>query len=304
MRIMDINLRKRPFDIAKEGWSTGIYESANEAFENIYIGLNKEGFESSPRGLKIKETLGCDIYILNPMNNLVYNSHRLASPYYLAQEYYWYMSGDRSVESISKYAGFWSRISNDDGTVNSNYGAYIFKPIEKYFNSNTTQWDHVLKLLRDDPYTRQAFIQIPVSIFRDTKDVCCTSSLQFFIRSGKLMMITHMRSNDIVKGFCNDVTFFCTLQIMLAAELGLPCGWYRHVVGSMHVYEPDFLENIDRKFMSEKFEGVYRDSTDPKEELSCLVHDFDILRYRSSEGLVNPIFKYMANNFEESRGKK
>lgn len=301
---MDVKLVRQPFEFPRDNWATGVYESANEAFENLYIGLNKDGMESSPRGLKIKETLGCNIYILNPMNNLVYNSHRLTSPYYLAQEYYWYLSGDRSIESISKYAGFWNRIANNDGTINSNYGAYIFKPQIQYLKDDVSQWDHIVKLLKEDPSSRQAFIQIPIAPFRDTKDVCCTSSFQFFIRSGKLMMITHMRSNDIIKGFCNDITFFCSLQIMLAAELGIPCGWYRHVVGSMHVYENDFLENIDRQFCSEKFEGIYRISTDPKEELKSLLHDYDILRNRESDGLINPIFKYMVDNFEEAKGNR
>lgn len=115
--------------VLKEGWANGFYASANEAWENLYLGLNKEGDESAPRGIKIKETLGCNIYIYNPNDNLVFNTFRGLSPIYLSKEYFWYKSGDRSVEAASKLSKFWETIANPDGTVNSNYGAYIISSL-------------------------------------------------------------------------------------------------------------------------------------------------------------------------------
>lgn len=270
------------------------YNNANEAWENLYYGLNTLGMESAPRGLKVRETLGCDIYIMNPEQNLIYNSFRKTSPYYLAQEYFWYLSGDRNVDSISKYSGFWKRIADEDGMINSNYGAYIFNK-DYYPINGMSQWEYLIETLKKDPDSRQAILQIPITPFKGTKDVCCTSSLQFFIRNNELCMTTYMRSNDINLGFCNDIPFFTGLQIKLSKELGVPLGWYRHVVGSLHVYENNFIETLEEstgtKFM---FEELILDDFDY--DTYDFEKDYKILRNRETEGVSNPILIYMAKN--------
>lgn len=274
---------------------TGHYKNANEAWEHLYYGLNKIGFESAPRGLKVREALNCDIFIEDPRQNLIYNSFRKTSPYYIAQEYFWYLSGDRNVDSISKYSGFWKNIANEDGIINSNYGAYIFNK-DYYPVNGMSQWEYLIETLKKDPDSRQAILQIPITPFKGTKDVCCTSSLQFFIRDGKLFMTTYMRSNDINLGFCNDIPFFTGLQINLAKELNVELGWYRHVVGSLHVYENNFIETLEekseKKFVFEEFVGqedFYSNTYDFEK-------DYEILRNRETEGVVNPILKIMAKN--------
>ena len=285
-------LVKKTIPVLREDWAVGCYVNANEAWENLYYGLNVDGGERAPRGLKVRETLGCNIYIMRPIDNLVYNSFCPASPYYLAQEYEWYHSYNNDVESIAKYAPFWRGIANSDGTVNSNYGCYIFKPYE----DGTSEWTRLVDLLKRDPDSRQAILQIPITPFKNTKDLTCTSSLQFFVRNGKVFMITYMRSNDIVKGFRNDIYFFTSLQIDLAKELGLEVGWYRHVVGNLHVYESDFIENrnTNKKFMFEKVMNyVYPESIKDYDQS----HDINILKDRSTDGVINPIFKYMEKEF-------
>jgi thymidylate synthase len=274
----------------KTDWAVGWYKNANDAWQNLYYGLNVDGDIRSPRGLKVKETLGCDIYIMNPMDNLVYNSFYPASPYYIAQEYEWYHSYNNDVESIAKFAPFWRKIANPDGTVNSNYGCYIFK----LYEDGTSEWTRLVDLLRKDPDSRQAILQIPITPFKNTKDLTCTSSLQFFVRDNKVFMTTYMRSNDLCKGFRNDIPFFTSLQIDLAKELDLEVGWYRHVVGNLHIYEPDFIENRIGEFRFECIsEYKYPDSVREYD----IKHDFNILRKRSVDGVQNSILKYMAENF-------
>lgn len=284
--------------VLKEDWAVGFYKNANDAWQNLYYGLNKEGQETAPRGQKVRETLGCNIYILNPRDNMIFNSFRKSSPYYVAQEYFWYLSGNRDVSLISKYSKFWERIANDDGTINSNYGAYIFD--KNYYPINgMSQWEYLIDTLKKDRDSRQAILQIPITPFKGTKDVCCTSSLQFLIRDDKLFMITYMRSNDINLGFCNDIPFFTMLQIKLADILGVELGWYRHVVGSLHVYENNFLENTEEK-TGKKF--MFEDSNDHLTIvpyfLDSVEKDYRILRDRNKEGLIHPVFKYMADNFD------
>lgn len=290
-------MKRSPYVIPN--WNNRHYKNANDAWQSIYYGLNEEGMLTSPRGIKVKEILTCNIYIDNPIDNLVYNSFRKSSPYYIAQEYFWYLSGDRNVDSISKYSKFWNKIANEDGTINSNYGAYIFN--KDYFPVNgLSQWEYLIETLKTDRDSRQAILQIPITPFKGTKDVCCTSSLQFFIRDNKLYLTTYMRSNDINLGFCNDIPFFTSLQIKLAKILGTELGWYRHVVGSMHVYENNFIEELenkkDCKFL---YENSYFDNDDFEYSLNYdFEKDYNILKDRNSDNLENPVLKYMVDNFD------
>jgi len=52
-------------------------------------------------------------------------------------------------------------------------------------------------------------------------------------------MIVNMRSNDLIKGYPNDVTEFQWIQEIIAGWLGLELGTYSHIVGSLHVYDSD-----------------------------------------------------------------
>ena len=230
--------------VLNDGWANTCYNNANEAWENLYLGLNKEGDEYSPRGIKVKETLGCNIYILNTEDNLVFNTFRGLSPIYIAKEYFWYKSGDRSVERASKLSKFWETIANDDGTVNSNYGSYIFVPED----DGKTVWNKTVDILKRDPDSRQAIIQIPIMPSRGTKDTPCTSSIQFFIRNNKLFATVYMRSTDVVLGFPIDIFQFTMWQNEMASELGLETGWMRFISGNIHCYEKNWIENVDDEF--------------------------------------------------------
>jgi thymidylate synthase len=72
------------------------------------------------------------------------------------------------------------------------------------------------------------------------KDIPCTISMQFLAREGALHAQVSMRSNDAWLGVPYDVHCFCQVQALMAAALDLDLGQYTHVVGSMHLYEPNF----------------------------------------------------------------
>lgn len=73
-----------------------------------------------------------------------------------------------------------------------------------------------------------------------SKDIPCTLSLQFFIRSDRVWLRTSMRSNDAWLGLPYDLHQFINLQAAVAAHFGLPMGGYQHTVGSMHLYDRDY----------------------------------------------------------------
>ena len=101
----------------------------------------------------------------------------------------------------------------------------------------------VIELLSRDPDTRQAVISIWDPLhdlqYPAPYDVPCTISLTFRIRDGRLTLKTHMRSNDVWRGWPYDVIQFTTLQNTMANTLGLPSGSYVHHVDSLHMYETD-----------------------------------------------------------------
>jgi thymidylate synthase len=48
-----------------------------------------------------------------------------------------------------------------------------------------------------------------------------------------------MRSNDVFLGLAHDVFCFTMLQEIIARSLSVDIGTYKHMVGSLHIYETD-----------------------------------------------------------------
>ena len=305
VKTIKIIYERKDFDMNKmynfnvnQDYMKGTYSSANEAWYNLYIGLNKFGDESSPRGQKVRETLECDIKILHPEDNLVYSKARCLSPYYIAGEYYWYKSGSNKVKDIYNHSKFWDKIQNEDengnpnGTVNSGYGYYIFRKDE----NGVSNFDKIIKSLSEDNDTRQAVLQIPITRNIGKKDTPCTSSVQFILRHGKLNCTVYMRSNDIWLGFPYDVFNFTMWQLEIAKALGVEVGWYRHVVGSLHVYERHFMESL--------FTGIDAIDNCIENESNCnkmcesFFNDLKLLNSKNDQGIVTPILRKMIINYK------
>ena len=242
------------------------FYSATEAFE--YLGkmiYRYPEYVTSPRGQLIHEQTSASLRILHPEHNVVLTPERKMSEKYLVAELLWYLEAKQDKEGsdfICKYAKFWDSLRNPDGSLNSNYGYYIFNPmkdvcpqhemIEKY--RNMSQFDYVIDCLMNDKDSRQALININ-SVFHknieNIKDFPCTTSIQFMIREDRLNMIVHMRSCDLVLGFCNDVFQFTEIQKLVLYALKkkysqLALGTYTLFANSLHIYERHFgmIESI------------------------------------------------------------
>ena len=177
------------------------------------------------------EVLNACTTILDPTKCILTHDLRKLSLRYAVGELLWYLSGNNSLEEIQKYTNAWDRMSDDNKTVNSNYGHCI---IHKYgFN----QFDYIINLLKEKPDTRQAVIHIKEPSQGSSNDVNCTVYLQFFIRGKKLYMTANMRSNDIWLGYPYDIFNFTALQILISMILGLELGTYTHFCGNLHLYE-------------------------------------------------------------------
>ena len=154
---------------------------------------------------------------------------------YLAAELLWYWSARNDVKFIDNFAKMWAKVSDDGKTANSAYG-YI---LQKKHGFN--QIETIINLLRKDPYSRRAVINInvPNELVYETKDEPCTICLDYQIREGKLHCTCVMRSNDMNFGLRNDLGFFISLQKYIAKELNVPIGNYNHFAMSIHVYDRD-----------------------------------------------------------------
>jgi thymidylate synthase len=214
--------------------------SFNEVYNKLALLLNS-GYEhcSSPRGMKIKESLAVSFRIANPRDRGIFNPARKFKTHYTVAECLWYLSGNDKTAWISYYAPFWSKISDDGETANSAYGARIFKSHTRICGAQIVQWDWVKGELTNDPDSRRAIIHIksPWDSTHAKLDVPCTLALQFLIRDNRLHMVVNMRSSDLILGIANDVPAFTLLQELMAYELGVELGTYTHVSNSLHVYE-------------------------------------------------------------------
>ena len=218
------------------------YQSFTECYYDLIDELtNRYEYESAPRGMSIRESLAVQFEITNPRDRLLYVPERKFSLSYMIAELVWYFSGNNTTAWIANYSKFWANLSDDGETANSGYGARLFRPHPRLADGKLNQWDYVVEELRRDHDSRRAVMHIrtPWDSLPEyaSKDVPCTLTLQFFIREEKLHMIASMRSSDIIRGIAYDVPFFTMLQEALALELGVGLGTYRHISGSLHVYE-------------------------------------------------------------------
>ena len=204
-------------------------------FSNIFHDLKSSGSIVSPRG---QRTLELTDYLarFKPYERFAnFPSRKLSLPY-IKQEFRWYLKGDPHDLSICEKAKLWQSMVTAEGTLNSNYGAYIFRG---------GMLDYVVDRLQADVDSRRALIGIMNNTHLNAAntDVPCTVSLGFRIRENVLQTTVHMRSADAIYGMGNDVPFFSLVQEMVLTLLNndreepLTLGPLSLFMESCHVYE-------------------------------------------------------------------
>lgn len=205
------------------------FKNSQEAFEHYYDYILECG--AYYNGTKTLFNQG--FTITNPVDNKINTTWRKWKEDYAEYEWQWYLSGNPNADEISKKAKIWSNMQDEAGNVRSNYG---------WQWNRENQLEKVINKLKKDPFTRQAVISIYDGKEQWTyyKDTPCTLSISFFIFNSELHMNVHMRSNDLIFGFCNDQYCFSKLQQLIAEELDMKVGNYHHSVVNFHIYERHF----------------------------------------------------------------
>lgn len=217
------------------------FKDLNSAFCESLALVKEQGSNVESRGSKQREILFHNICIEDPTALTIAPPLRKFKPVYAIAEWLWYLSRDKQVKNIGKFADVWNQIQDKNGECESNYGVYMF---ELFDGLARPQWEWVRGELLRDRDTRRATITInqPYHKYKNPKDYTCTQYIHFFIRDNQLHLGVHMRSNDAVFGFCNDVWTFCMFQQLMLNELNeaganITLGKYYHSAGSFHIYE-------------------------------------------------------------------
>jgi thymidylate synthase len=198
--------------------------------------LAKEHRVKATRGSAAEE-LGVLLKVRNPRCRLSRTETR-GQLFSAIGELLWYLAGSKDGEFITYYApGYKKDIVN--GEIYGGYGPRLIRR-RTSDGSLTNQIENVIQVLTQKRGSRRAVIQLFDAediVDPSRKEVPCTCTLQFLIRGDRLHLISSLRSNDAYLGLPHDVFAFTMLQEILARRLGLEIGTYKHMVGSLHLYD-------------------------------------------------------------------
>lgn len=170
----------------------------------------------------------------HPWERVLFDAKRDANPVFHLMESIWMLAGANNVDWLLPFNARFSEYAESNGNVNGAYGHRW----RKHFG--TDQIDSVVRILRADPNSRQAVIQMwdpsyDLEIIR--KDKPCNTAIYFDLRGGKLNMTVSNRSNDIVWGaYGANAVHMSVLQEVVAAGVGKDMGVYRQFSNNYHAY--------------------------------------------------------------------
>lgn len=186
----------------------------------------------APRGIPTRELVGFSFTLKDPYDNLPLATGRKLNTKIGIAEAMQLVSGRSFPELMVRIAPNFAQFTNGGAWFHGAYGPRLRRQL--------AELDY---RFGEDESTRQGIVTIWDPNYDgepgDVNDTPCTIALQFLARNGELNMVTTMRSNDVWWGTPYDVYQFTTLQIHVAASLGLDVGAYVHQAGSFHMYERD-----------------------------------------------------------------
>jgi thymidylate synthase len=194
------------------------------------------------------ELAGILIELTNPRARLSRTETR-GKPYSCLGEFCWYLARTNDLAFISYYLQEYKRYA-DGNEVFGGYGPRLFNW------DGINQVAKVTDILRKKRDSRQAVIQLfdAHDLVEVHNDVPCTCTLQFMIRHDQLHMLANMRSNDVFRGLPHDIFCFTMLQEIVARDLSVELGTYKHAVGSLHLYTKNI--KAAERFLAEGWQST------------------------------------------------
>lgn len=207
-------------------------QTLDDVMRSVIEEIQSTGERIKPSQGWCTEVSGVMIEITDPRSRLSRTETR-GRPFSCLGELCWYLAGNYELDFISYYVDY--KEFADGDIVYGGYGPRLLDW------EGVNQLASVRDLLSRKPVSRQAVIQLfdACDIIKEHKSIPCTCTMQFMIRGGRMHMITYMRSNDVFLGLPHDIFAFTMIQEIMARALSVELGTYKHVVGSLHIYDTD-----------------------------------------------------------------
>lgn len=222
----------------------------------------------------------------DPLHRVSVSPIRDANPFLHLMEAMWMLAGRNDVETVAYYSKQMAEYSDDGKTLNAAYG-YRWR---KHFGHD--QLDEVVEILKKDPASRQAVVQIwdHQDLVSSTKDRACNTQVLFEIQSGRLNMTVFNRSNDSIWGcYGANVVHFSFLQEYMANRIGVDVGVYYQVSNNLHLYTE--FEISQRYIKAEEEPGLVQSPADPA------LYTKPLHNYRARQGALAWIDRYHGSEY-------
>lgn len=183
----------------------------------------------------------CTVYEY-PDERFLFDQNRDCNPFFHLMEGLWMLAGRRDVAWISQFNSRMKTFSDNGLVFHGAYGYRWRNHFRDYAGDIHDQIQHVVELLKKDPDTRRAVIQMwdPAADLGNPEaklDIPCNTAIYFKMRDGYLHMTVTNRSNDIVWGcYGANAVHMSMLHEVVAAKTGLELGTYRQISDSFHAY--------------------------------------------------------------------
>ena len=206
-------------------------ETLDDVMRWVLDHILSEGQEIRPTKGPAKELSGVLLELTNPLARIS-RTETKGKPFSCLGELFWYLAQTKDLSFITYYLREY-RAYADGQEIYGGYGPRLFNW------DGLNQFGNVADILKRKPDSRQAVIQLfdAQDIVGPHNDIPCTCTMQFMVRGEQLHLLTYMRSNDAFVGMPHDIFCFTMLQEIMARMLSVELGQYKHMVGSLHLYD-------------------------------------------------------------------
>lgn len=170
--------------------------------------------------------------IADPRSRVVSDPVRDANPFFHVMETVWMLAGYQSIDWLQQFNKNIAQYA-DDGRILGAYG-------DRWFRHFGNQVGKIAKMLRDEPTTRQAVLQMwdpHADLGTDHKDRPCNTNIYFRCVNDALDMTICNRSNDLVWGmFGANCVHMSYLHELIATAVDQKVGRYTVFSNNLHFY--------------------------------------------------------------------
>ena len=209
----------------------------NDAWYQAVVLIRKIGEECGSRNGRVL-VAPCPVITTytHPNERVLFDPLRDANPIFHLHEALWMLAGRDDARWLDQFVhDFSERYAEKDGHM---HGAYGYRWRRHFYYD---QLKKVIEILKDDPNSRQAVIQMwdadeDLGIV-GLKDRPCNTQIYLRMDRGYLDMAVTCRSNDIVWGcYGANAVHFSILQEYLATMLDIPMGRLTQFSWNWHMY--------------------------------------------------------------------